>query len=186
MPLFIEQIKKANAITITDGSMTRFIMQLSQAIGLVLKASLESMGGEVFVMNMDAVRVSTIASAIISEFGNAETTIRTIGFRPGEKKHELLVSQYEAPQCRILDESYFVILPTIDTFRDYSCYSHLAKFEHPFFGSDNARELSEAEFLALITRDGWLDVDKPKASMEELSTLSKEEIIEYFSRQSWK
>ena len=84
-------------------------------------------------MNMPGVTVETIADTMIQAYGNQDTKKATIGSRPGEKKHELLVSQYESERTYLLGDKYFVILPMIDTNRDYSAYHTLPKFPHVFF-----------------------------------------------------
>ena len=185
VPLFIEQIKKANTVTLTDPNMTRFIMSLKQAIGLLITASVEARGGEVIVMNMPGVTVDVIAETMIRAYGNPATEKVIIGSRPGEKKHELLVSQYESERTYLLGEKYFVILPMIDTQRDYSAYYSLPSFSHVYFGSNNTNLLSVEEFYAILEKDGWINSVFPKDSLQELETLSKEELISYFTQQGW-
>lgn len=185
VPLFIEQIKKANTVTLTDASMTRFIMSLKQAIGLLITASSEAKWGEVIVMNMPGVTVDIIADTMIRAYGNQETKKVSIGSRPGEKKHELLVSQYESERAYLLGDKYFVILPMIDTGRDYSSYYNLPKFPHVFFGSDNTKILSVDEFYDVLVRDWWIKSDSQKDAIQELELLSKEEVISYFKQQGW-
>lgn len=175
VPLFIEQIRKANTVTITDPKMTRFIMRLKEAISLLIKASIESVGGEVIVMKMPAISVEKIASSMIKTFWDSQTKQVTIGHRPGEKNHELLVSQYEALNSYVYDTNYFVILPMIDTYRDYSHYHKLIKTSFVSFWSDNAHETSEEEFIDMLKLDGWIKED----SLSNLETLSREELLEY-------
>ncbi len=184
VPLFIEQIKKANTITLTDGNMTRFIMSLKEAIWLLITASNEAKGWEVIVMNMPGVTVETIANTIIQAHWNNNTKKVTIGSRPGEKKHELLVSQYESERTYLLGDKYFVILPMIDTGRDYSSYYRLPKFPHVFFGSNNTKILTVDNFSDILVKDGWLDY-KTKDSVKDLESFSKEEIISYFQQEWW-
>lgn len=185
VPLFIEQIKKANTVTLTDGSMTRFIMSLKQAVGLLITASSEAKWGEVIVMNMPWVTVETIADTMIRAYGNQDTKKATIGSRPGEKKHELLVSQYESERTYLLGDKYFVILPMIDTNRDYSTYHTLPKFPHVFFWSDNTRMLSVDEFTEVLKKDGWINSYNIQESLTDLESLSKEDILNYFQSQWW-
>lgn len=186
VPLFIEQIKKANTVTLTDGTMTRFIMSLRQAIWLLITASVEAKWGEVIVMNMPGVTVDTIANTMIRAYGDPQTIKTTIGSRPGEKKHELLVSQYESERTHLLGEKYFVILPMIDTGRDYSTYLKLPKFPHVFFGSDNTELLNVDEFFDVLVQDGWINMQiDSQESLQELHSLSKEELISYFQSQWW-
>lgn len=186
VPLFIEQLKKANTVTLTDATMTRFLMRLPEAISLLIKASVSSVWGEVLVMNMPWITVDNIANAMIQVFGNTQSQKLVIGSRAGEKKHELLVSQYESPKCFVLDETYFVILPMIDTYRDYSIYQHLPKFEPTFFGSNNTRLLDPNEFIEMLRLDGWFSDLLSKESISDLENMSKQELLEYFTMQGWK
>lgn len=176
VPLFIEQIRKANTITLTDPTMTRFIMRLKEAISLLIKASIESVGGEVIVMKMPAISVRKIANAMIHTFWNTETKQIIIGTRPGEKSHELLVSQYEALRSYVYDTNYFIILPMIDTYRNYSHYSRLEKTSFSSFGSDNAEELTEDQFIEMLRSDWWIQ----GKVISDLRNLSKKELLEYF------
>lgn len=186
VPLFIEQIKKSNKVTITDPSMTRFLMRLPEAISLLIKASVDSIWWEVLVMNMPWITVDNIANAMIESFWNVSTEKIVIWSRAWEKKHELLVSQYESPNCYVLDENYFVILPTIDTYRDYSKYSWLETFKYNFFGSDNTNLLSPSEFINMLKLDWWFNDIFKKDSIKELENMDKDELLDYFKNQWWK
>jgi UDP-N-acetylglucosamine 4,6-dehydratase/5-epimerase len=99
-----------------------------------------------------------------------------IGSRPGEKNHELLVSQYEALNAYVYDTNYFVILPMIDTGRDYSQYRKSEKTDFHSFASNNAYQMPEKEFISMLEQDGWLKKDVES----DLEELSKEEILQYF------
>ena len=85
LPLFKKQILEKNEVTITDASMTRYMMSLQEAISLVFKACSMSLGGEVFVLRMPATTVDNIADSMINIFGNKNTKKTVIGLRPGEK-----------------------------------------------------------------------------------------------------
>jgi UDP-N-acetylglucosamine 4,6-dehydratase/5-epimerase len=94
IPLFIEQIKAGKPITITDPSMTRYLMSLEEAVELVVYAYQNGKQGDIFVQKSPASTVIDLAKALIELFG-AKTDIRTIGTRHGEKKHETLVNREE-------------------------------------------------------------------------------------------
>lgn len=180
VPLFIEQLKKSNKITITDSSMTRFLMRLPEAINLLLKASIDSIWGEILVMNMPWITVDNIADAMIKVFWNKNSKKIDIWPRPWEKKHELLVSQYESINCYILDKNYFVILPMINTNRDYSKYSWLKKFNYEYFWSNNSKLLTSDEFIEMLKLDWWFSDILKKESVSELDKMSKEELLDFF------
>lgn len=113
VPYFIDQVKRFNKITLTDGNMTRFFLTLHQAIELLFKAVQNNYGGETFVMKMPGYSIRNIAEVIKHEVGNADTVIEQIGRRPGEKIHEVLISRYEVENAYIYDNDYFVILPQL-------------------------------------------------------------------------
>lgn len=185
VPLFIEQLKKTNKVTITDPTMTRFLMRLPEAIELLIKASIDSIGWEVIVMNMPWITVDNIAKAMIQCFWDKKSEKIIIWSRPWEKKHELLISQYESSQCRVLDNNYFIVLPMIETFRNYSKYSHLEKFKYSFFWSDNTNLLTSDEFINMLKLDWWFSDLVKKESLNELDKMSKEDLLNYFKLSYW-
>ena len=185
VPLFIEQLKKWNKVTITDPDMTRFLMRLPEAITLLIKASIDSIGWEIIVMNMPWITVNNIANAMIESFWDKNSEKVIIWSRPWEKKHELLISQYESQNCYILDKNYFVILPMIDTYRDYSKYINLEKFQYNYFGSNNTKLLDSKEFINMLKLDWWFSDILKKESLSELENMSKEELLFYFKNQWW-
>jgi UDP-glucose 4-epimerase len=94
IPLFVEQIKSGNPLTITDPDMTRFMMSLPDAGELVLFAFEHGKQGDTFVQKAPAATVLTLAKAL-KKILNADNEIRIIGTRHGEKKHEALLSKEE-------------------------------------------------------------------------------------------
>ena len=76
--------------------MTRFFMRLEEAISLIFKALIDSLGGEIYVLKMPSINVLQLANIMISELGDSETSINHIGIRPREKMNEVLVSKYES------------------------------------------------------------------------------------------
>ncbi len=94
IPLFIEQIKAGKPITITDPGMTRYLMSLEEAVELVVYAYQNGVQGDIFVQKSPASTIQDLAQALIELF-HANTEIRIIGTRHGEKKHETLVNREE-------------------------------------------------------------------------------------------
>jgi len=107
IPLFVNQIKQGQPITITDPTMTRFMMSLPQAVELVLFAFEHSMQGETFVQKAPAATIETLALALKKIF-NVDNDIKVLGTRHGEKKHECLVSREEMVRASSLGEYYRV------------------------------------------------------------------------------
>lgn len=109
IPFFIEQIKAGGPITITDVKMTRFFLTLEEAIELLFKASIDSIGGETFVMNMPACYIKDLAEVLMDEYGIVE--VKETGMRPGEKLDEMLISHHESQLSFCYDNNYFLTLP---------------------------------------------------------------------------
>ena len=156
LPLFREQITLNNEITITDPEMTRYLMSTKEAIGLVFKAVTKATGGEVFVMRMSSTTVEEMANVMIEIFGNKKTKKKIIGVRPGEKKHEVLVSKNESPRTKVLDDNYFVILPQDKNSKLEDAYGKLPNISSEEFSSLNAKRLKNSEFLSTLKKESWL------------------------------
>jgi UDP-N-acetylglucosamine 4,6-dehydratase/5-epimerase len=105
IPLFADQIKAGNPITITDPSMTRFMMTLEDAVDLVLYAFKNGKPGDIFVQKAPACTVETLAKGII-ELYNAKSEIKVIGTRHGEKVYETLVNREEMVRAEDLGDYY--------------------------------------------------------------------------------
>ena len=110
IPFFIEQIKSGGPLTITDKRMTRFFLTLEEAIELLFKASIDSIGGETFVMNMPACYVTDLADVLMDEYGKVD--VKETGIRPGEKLDEMLISHHESSLSYCYDNNYFLTLPS--------------------------------------------------------------------------
>jgi len=110
IPYFIEQIKAGGPLTITDNRMTRFFLTLEEAIQLLFKASIDSIGGETFVMNMPSCYIKDLAEVLMNIYGQVE--IIETGMRPGEKLDEMLISSHEAQLTYCYDTNYFLTLPS--------------------------------------------------------------------------
>ena len=155
VPFFIDQIKKFNKISLTDGSMTRYFLTLSEAISLLFQAAEVSVGGETYVMNMPAFRIIDVAKALIAHYGDSDTTIEEIGIRPGEKVDEELVSQHEAKRSYTFNENYYIILPDIHINRNYRYVENLDKVNFERFTSAN--NVKSIEYLnGLLEKGGFL------------------------------
>lgn len=94
IPLFIEQIKEGNDLTLTDPNMTRFMMTLDDAVDLVLYAFEHGQNGDLFVQKAPAATIGILAQAII-ELAGSNSKIKVIGTRHGEKLYETLVTREE-------------------------------------------------------------------------------------------
>ncbi|NOT04578.1 MAG: UDP-N-acetylglucosamine 4,6-dehydratase (inverting) [Anaerolineales bacterium] len=156
VPLFLNQ-RASGRITVTDDRMTRFWLSLDQGVRFVITCIEQMEGGEVFVPKIPSTKVVDLAKAIAP---NAE--INMIGIRPGEKLHEVLISEDEARHTIEVD-NMFVVQPAEATWFGYSWQSKGKPLNEGFvYSSDNNSE--------------WLDVDGIKkyiAPFEELFTQGK-------------
>ena len=107
IPLWIEQIKAGNPITITEPSMTRFVMSLEEAVDLVIFAFEHGKNGDILVQKAPACTIETLAKAVCELF-NPNTEIRVIGIRHGEKLYETLLTNEECANAVDMGEFYRV------------------------------------------------------------------------------
>lgn len=138
IPLFIDQIRAGNPITITDPNMTRFLMNLDEAVDLVMFAFEHANPGDLFIQKSDASTIGDLAKAVQQLFGDTGTNI--IGTRHGEKLYETLMTREErlraedmgdyyrvAADNRDLNYDKFVVKGEVQTEADESYTSHNTK-----------------------------------------------------------
>lgn len=153
IPLFLEQIKRGGPITITDSTMTRFFITLEEAIGLLFKASIDSIGGETFVLNMQSCYVKDLAEVLMESHGKVE--VKEIGIRPGEKIDEMLISSHESMLSYCYDDDYFLTLPSNFNEQLEFRYSHLKKFPYDQFSS-KTKIMNKTEIKAMLKKAGFI------------------------------
>jgi len=120
IPLWIEQIKSGNPITITDGTMTRFIMSLDEAVDLVLFAFEHGTTGDILVQKAPACTIQTQAEAVCELFGGDKNAIKVIGIRHGEKMYETLLTNEECANA--IDMGNFYRVPSDKRGLNYDKY----------------------------------------------------------------
>lgn len=108
IPLWIDQLRAGNPITITDDTMTRFIMSLDEAVDLVLFAFEHGESGDILVQKAPACTIRTQAAAVCELFGGDKDNIRVIGVRPGEKMYETLLTNEECADAVDMGSFYRV------------------------------------------------------------------------------
>ena len=114
VPLFVEQVQKGQSMTITLPEMTRFLLSLDRAVDTVFEAVTKGKPGQTFIPKVPAANIVDLAKAIM---GDKELPITYTGIRPGEKVHEIMVSEEEC--YRTIDQGdYYVILPVLPELRD--------------------------------------------------------------------
>jgi UDP-glucose 4-epimerase len=145
IPLFIEQIKAGKPITITDPTMTRYLMSLEEAVELVVYAYQHGVQGDIFVQKSPASTVKDLAQALIEMF-EAKTEIKIIGTRHGEKKHETLVNREEMAKAVDLPGYYRIPADTRDlNYEKYFSNGEAKVAEAVDYTSENTYRLSISE-----------------------------------------
>jgi len=131
-------------------------MNTKEAIGLIFTSIEQSVGGETFVMNMPAATIETIASVMIKLFGNKGSRIKVIGGRPGEKKHEVLISKNESDSAYVFSEKCYVLLPQLNKKELLRFYGKNKKFVGDEFSSKTTTRLNNYDFEKLLKKESWL------------------------------
>ncbi|GIP49469.1 UDP-N-acetylglucosamine 4,6-dehydratase [compost metagenome] len=152
--LFKQQIREKK-VRITDMEMTRFFLTMPEAIQLLFKASQESEGGEIFVMLMPTCRIVELAEVLIEDSGEADISIVESGIRPGERIHELLLSEYESRTTVVYDKEYLVILPALDIAGLKERYGHLPLVPFGELSSEHGL-MSKEEIRSMLSKGGFL------------------------------
>jgi UDP-N-acetylglucosamine 4,6-dehydratase/5-epimerase len=120
IPLWIDQIRNGQPITLTEPSMTRFIMSLEEAINLVLFAFENGTTGDILVQKAPACTIKTLAEAVCELFGGNKENIRKIGIRHGEKMYETLLTNEECAHA--IDMGNFYRIPSDKRDLNYAKY----------------------------------------------------------------
>lgn len=153
IPLFIDQIKAGGPLTITHKEMTRFFLTLEEAINLLFKASIDSIGGETFVMNMPACYISDLADVLMEKYGKVD--ILETGIRPGEKLDETLISHHESKLSFCYDENYFLTLPVGYNQKLAIRYQELQPFPYEEFSS-KTKILNKNEIKEMLQKGNFV------------------------------
>ena len=151
IPLWIDQIRSGNPVTITDGNMTRFIMSLDEAVDLVLFAFEHGQSGDILVQKAPACTIQTQAEAVCELFGGDKNAIKVIGIRHGEKMYETLLTNEECASA--IDMGNFYRVPCDKRGLNYDKYFYTGDTERNTlteFNSNNTRLLNVEETKAKI------------------------------------
>ncbi len=127
IPLWIDQIKNKQPITITDPTMTRFIMSLDEAVDLVLFAFENGVNGDILVQKAPACTIQIQAEAVCELFGGDTNNIKTIGIRHGEKMYETLLTNEECANA--IDMGNFYRVPSDNRGLNYDKYFNIGNVE---------------------------------------------------------
>lgn len=162
IPLIAKQVNSGDPITITDPAMTRFMMTLEDAVGLVLYAFENAHSGDIFVQKSPAVTVATLVEAILDLMGKPDHPIKIIGTRHGEKMFESLLSREEIATS--IDHGKYFRIPLDKRTLNYSFFvekgrNDLTKSSHgEDYNSDNTKRLNLEEMKSLLVEMGFLNL----------------------------
>jgi UDP-glucose 4-epimerase len=150
IPLFLKQIKEGKSLTITDPNMTRFLMSLDEAVELVLFAFEHGNAGDLFVNKAPAATIGNLAQAL-KEICNANTEIKIIGTRHGEKLYETLCTREEMVKAEDMGDFYRI--PADNRDLNYAQYfsegeQDLSKIED--YNSHNTKQQDIVEIKKLL------------------------------------
>ncbi|MBR3805813.1 MAG: polysaccharide biosynthesis protein [Clostridia bacterium] len=151
IPLWIDQIRAGNPITVTDPTMTRFIMSLDEAVDLVLFAFEHGESGDILVQKAPACTIKTQAEAVCELFGGDKDAIKVIGIRHGEKMYETLLTNEECANA--IDMGDFYRVPCDKRGLNYDKYFNQGNVERNTlteFNSHNTKLLNVEETRAKI------------------------------------
>ena len=149
IPLFVEQIKAGNPITITDPNMTRFLMNLDEAVDLVMFAFEHANPGDLFIQKSDASTIGDLAKAVQQLFGDTGT--RVIGTRHGEKLYETLMTKEERMRSEDMGNYYRVAADNRDLNYDkFFVKGQVRTQADEDYTSHNTRRLNVEETIAKI------------------------------------
>ena len=151
IPLFIDQVRNGQPITITDPNMTRFMMSLDDAVDLVLFAFENGESGDIFVQKAPAATVELLANTMKNILGKPDHEVQTIGTRHGEKLYETLLTKEEMVKAIDMEKYYRIPADTRDL--NYSKFFEEGEevvTEAGEYHSHNTHRLNEKELIELL------------------------------------
>ena len=142
VPKFIEQIRAKEKITITDPAMTRFSITMDEALDFIIESTLLAKGSEIFVPKLSAYSINDIKQVLVELIG--DTGEQIIGFRAGEKMHEILINSDEINNTWEIDNKYIIFNPFQDENEIRKIYPKIRKVESiEYYSSDKAEKISK-------------------------------------------
>lgn len=159
IPLFKSQITENRRITVTDKTMSRFMMTLKEATELTIKAMKTAQGGEIFVLKMPIISLKDLAEVIIEETAKKinidpnSVEVAEIGLRPGEKMYEELMTMEEAKDALELPDMF--VIPNVYLKRTLS-YPEAIEAKHKSYSSDSGSPAGREDLLAMLQESGLI------------------------------
>ena len=156
VPKFVQQIQNKSSITITDLNMTRFNIEMEDALNFIVHALKITRGGEVFIPKLKSYILSDLVEAL-QTVSKVKFKIKKIPIRLGEKFHELLLSTYEVPYTIEFENTYILSSSGLTNFRN--TFKHYRTIKIPKFkdySSENSPKLSRHELEKLLKRHNYI------------------------------
>lgn len=159
IPLFVKQIRERGEISVTDPTMTRFMMSVEDAASLTLKAAAAAKGGEIFVLKMPNIKISDLVSVVVElvseKYGiRQETvTINEVGLRTGEKMYEELMTELESKNAYEMPGMY-AILP--DSYKHRQIYADIPQAKAAKYSSNETETLSREAVKELLIKENLI------------------------------
>ena len=151
IPLFIRQIRDGNPITITEPTMTRFLMPLRDSVALVLFAFEHAMQGDIFIRKAATATIAELAQAVKNVMGKPDHPVEVIGWRHGEKLYESLASGREMVESEDMGEYFRLPLDARKlNYAKYFTQGDSSVVEEPEYGSHNVERIAMADLEALL------------------------------------
>jgi len=153
IPLFVEQLRQGKPLTLTDPTMTRFVMTLEQAVDLVLYAFEHGANGDVFVQKAPAATIEVLARSVLDIMGRADHPMKVIGTRHGEKLYEALLSREEMAIAE--DRGTYYRVPPDNRDLNYAVFveeGEKAFSEARDFNSHNTERLDQAGMTEVLRK----------------------------------
>jgi UDP-glucose 4-epimerase len=153
IPLFVQQLRAGQPLSITDPAMTRFMMTLEDSVNLVLHAFEHCRNGDIFVQKAPAVTIGVLAKALLQVMGKPDHEIRVIGTRHGEKLYEALLSREERVAAEDMG-GYYRIRPDLRdlNYDKFMEQGEVRITESQDYNSHNTRQLDVDEMKALLMK----------------------------------
>lgn len=168
VPLFHDQIRKGGPVTITSRDMTRFLLPLERAVDTIVAAVVYASPGEIFVPVVPSANVLDVAMAII---GPRTIKVEDVGIRPGEKMHEILVSEEECGRAQCLEteiegDQYYVVAPALPELNTSYKLGDRTAYDLPGEYSSASLPMSFKQTTEMLEKNDLLKIeDEPQGEM---------------------
>ena len=159
IPIFIDQIKQKQKVTITDPEMTRFSITMDEALDFILNATTYGKGSEIFVPKMRSYNIMDVVNSLQNLIGNYGQEV--VGIRPGEKLHEVLINEDEIRHTWEYNGMYVVTNPHYTKFHgkemqeNYNGITKLVDLDN--YSSAYSEKISNKEFEIMIKNSGLIN-----------------------------